>query len=270
MRADIIKELQALQSIRYSGAENLKTVMNRTTIQPRIFLVILILLVLFAATRALGTLGPAAWRWLLPTGFVLMALTPWLILDAPGRRRIGLTPVTRKIWYGWALMSGAAAALICFAVGHIMFGTSTGNWYVSIAGSYQRMMDTSAFSIVMLHLVFTTPALLFSPVGEEIFFRGVLQRALEDRTSTHTATMVECSLFAVVHLCHHGLVRIDGHLGWMPLSALSWMLLMFVTAWLFAWIRKRSGSLYPAIAAHMAFNGTMNFLIFQFLWPRAA
>ena len=243
--------------------------MNRTSTQPRILFALLTLVVLFGSMRAVGTLGPAAWRSMLPAGFVLMALTPWLLLDAAEGRQIGLVPASRRAWYGWALVSGAAAALLCMAVGLVMFGTGAGNWYVSIARSYQGIMDTSAFSLLMLHLVFTTPALLFSPIGEEIFFRGVLQRALELRTNPQIATFVECSLFAVVHLCHHGLVGVDGRLSWMPVSAVSWMTLMFFTAWLFAWLRKRSGSLYPAIVAHMAVNGTMNFLIFQFLWPRA-
>ena len=243
--------------------------MNRTTIQPRLFFALLTLVVLFGGMRAVGTLGPTAWRWLLPAGFVLMALSPWLLLDAFERRQIGLMPAPQRAWYGWALLSGAAAALLCMAVGLVMFGTGSGNWYVSIARSYQGIMDTSAFSLLMLHLVFTALALLFSPIGEEIFFRGVLQRALELRTNPQIATIVECSLFAVVHLCHHGLLRVDGRFSWMPVSAISWMILMFLTAWLFAWLRKRSGSLYPAIVAHMAFNGTMNLLIFQFLWPRS-
>ena len=243
--------------------------MNRRAIQPRIFFALLALAVLFGGMRAVGTLGPTSWRALLPAGFVLMALTPWLLLDASERRQIGLVPVSQQAWYGWAFLSGTSAALLCMAIGLVMFGTGSGNWYVSIARSYQGIMDTSAFSLLMLHLVFTTPALLFSPIGEEIFFRGVLQRALELRTNPQIATLAECSLFAVVHLCHHGVVRVDGRFSWMPVSAISWMILMFLTAWLFAWLRKRSGSLYPAIVAHMAFNGTMNLLIFQFLWPRA-
>ena len=243
--------------------------MNRTITSPRILIALFTFVLLFGGMRVVGTLGPAAWRWLLPAGFVLMALTPWLVLDASGRRQIGLVAAAQRAWYAWALMSGAAAAVLCWVVGLVMFGTGTGNWYVSIAGSYQRMMNTGAFSLLMLHLVFTTPALLFSPVGEEIFFRGVLQRALELRTNPQLATTAECLLFAVVHLCHHGIVRIDGQFSWMPISALSWMTLMFLTAWLFAWLRKCSGSLYPAIVAHMAFNGTMNVLIFHFLWPLA-
>jgi hypothetical protein len=37
-------------------------------------------------------------------------------------------------------------------------------------------------------------------------------------------------------------------------------------AWMFAGIRRRSGSIYPAMASHAAFNLTMNVLIFAALW----
>jgi membrane protease YdiL (CAAX protease family) len=241
--------------------------MHPTTDRSRILASVMTLAVAFAAMRAMGTLGPATWRWLLPAGFVLMALTPPQRRDPAGPRGGGHTPAPHRGWDGPARGRGALAALLCFATGAAVFGTGSGNWYVSIAGSYARMMDTSAFPPMMLHLVFTTPALLFSPIGEEIFFRGVLQGALEREMSARMATTLECGLFAVVHLCHHGVVRTADGLDWMPLSAVLWMVLMFGTAWLFATLRRRSGSLYPAIVAHMAFNGAMNGVIFGYLWP---
>jgi membrane protease YdiL (CAAX protease family) len=243
--------------------------MSRTSLRSHLLAVLLTLAVVFAATRAVGTLGPAAWRWLLPAGFACMALTPWLLLDAAGRRRIGLAPAgpRRWYWYGLALAGGAVLALACFGVGLLAFGDSSNHWYVSIAGSYQRTMDTRSLPLWALYLIFTLPALIFSPTGEEIFFRGMLQQALQDKLSAPLATTLECSLFAVVHLCHHGVLWTATGLGWTPLSALPWMALMFGTAWCFAWLRQRSGSLYPAIVAHMAFNAMMNATIFCCLWP---
>jgi membrane protease YdiL (CAAX protease family) len=46
------------------------------------------------------------------------------------------------------------------------------------------------------------------------------------------------------------------------------MLLMFAVAWLFAYLRKASGSLAPFIVAHFAFNLVMNLTIFGILWTR--
>lgn len=227
---------------------------------------VLILAAGFAAMRAGGVLGPPALRWLLPVGFTVMALTPWLLMNAEGRRQIGLRRPERAGAWLPAIGLGALASLVCFGIGAVLFARGPDNWFVSIANNYRSVMDTAGMSMLTLHLVFTLPALLFSPVAEEIFFRGILQRTLEQHLSDRTSTVIECGAFGVVHLCHHGLVMGAAGLGWLPLSGSLWMMLMFTTALMFAWIRKRSGSLYPAIAAHAAFNLTMNALIFAALW----
>lgn len=222
---------------------------------------------LFAAMRVVGTLGPAAWRALLPLSFVLMVITPWVLLSKDGRAQIGLKAPSRPlISYGWALAYGISAATACFLLGLALFGTTADNWFVSVAASYQRAMNTTGFSLPMLHLAFTLPAALFSPIGEEIFFRGLLQRTLEMRLSERASTAWECGAFGVVHLCHHGLFWGSTGLGVHVLSGAIWVGLMAATAWGFAVIRKRSGSVFPAVVAHAAFNVGMNVGIFGALW----
>ena len=220
----------------------------------------------FAAMRVVGVLGAAPWRALLPLGFVLMALTPWLLLRRGGRVQIGLVAPRHRGGLLAALAVGVGAALACFAIGLLLFGTSADHWFVSIASSYRRTMDTTGFAPWQLHLTFTLPAVLFSPIGEEIYFRGLLQRTLEDRLGARTATALECGAFGIVHHFHHGLYRGPAGLGLHPLSGAVWVLLMAATAWAFATVRRRTGSVYPAMAAHAAFNVTMNVAIFAALW----
>lgn len=224
------------------------------------------LAVLFAATRVVGVLGPNTLRWLLPLGFTLMALTPFLLLDVAGRRAAGLTWRAPPRMFSVAIVTGGAAAFTCFALGYALFGTGIDNWFVTIAHSYSRMIDTTGWSAVRLHLFFTLPAMIFSPVGEEIFFRGYLQYAFERRFSARVSTVAECAAFGVVHVCHHGLLLAAGGIAFLPVSGPLWMLLMFGVALLFAYLRKTSGSLLPAIAAHATFNLVMNLTIFGFLW----
>jgi len=75
-----------------------------------------------------------------------------------------------------------------------------------------------------------------------------------------------CAAFGIVHLCHHGLALGAAGVTIRPFSGALWVVLMFLVALLFAEIRKRSGSLFSAMASHAAFNATMNFVIFAFLW----
>jgi membrane protease YdiL (CAAX protease family) len=130
-------------------------------------------------------------------------------------------------------------------------------------------MDTTGWPVARLHLVFTIPAMIFSPIGEEIFFRGFLQYALERRFTERASTNAECAAFGLVHLCHHGLMLTALGFALRPISGGLWVVLMFGAARLFAYLRKRSGSLLPAIVAHICFNLVMNLTIFGFLWAPA-
>jgi membrane protease YdiL (CAAX protease family) len=212
--------------------------------------------------RAFGTLGPLQFRPLLPLGFVLMALSPWLLLTRTGRQQIGLISASVTSVYFQAAITGALLALVIGALGTLLFGSSPQNWYVSVLASFSNSFDTRGKPTWLLFLVFTAPAVLFSPIGEEIFFRGVLQKTLEGPLSLQVATRLECGAFAIVHLCHHGLHREGDALAlWLP-SGLFWVALMYAAAHLFAHWRKRSGSVFPPIVSHMAFNGTMGAYIF--------
>jgi uncharacterized protein len=52
----------------------------------------------------------------------------------------------------------------------------------------------------------------------------------------------------------------------LPVSGALWFVLMFLVAWMFAWLRTSSGSIYIGILSHMVFNIAMNTCIFLFLW----
>ena len=230
------------------------------------FAIVITLSVLFVALRVTGTLGPRAFRWALPLGFVLMSAAPWIFLDAQGRRRIGLVRSASPAWYLYAALAGAAMAALCFAIGLALFGLGPDHFFSSIAGSYRNTLDTRGMDRWTLYLVFTLPALLFSPAGEELFFRGFLQQGLQEKFGERTATFMEAGLFGLVHLCHHGLSMTAAGLLLLPGSGALWVLLMFATALVFAGLRRASGSLYPPILSHMAFNAVMNALIFNYLW----
>ena len=229
-------------------------------------ILIALLVVIVSGMRATGALGPSSLRWLLPLGFCIMAILPWVLLTPEGRLRIGLKRPFTAANYLLAIACGFGAAVLCFVLGLLLFGHGIDNWFVNIGNSYKAMVNTSGMSFLMLNLIFTLPAILFSPIGEEIFYRGVLQKTLEQKFSITGSTIIECSLFALVHLVHHGIIKTAAGLDFLPVSGALWMLQMFFVAWMFAWLRQKSGSIYIAILAHMVFNLTMNFTIFLFLW----
>jgi len=221
----------------------------------------------FLVLRSLSMFGPAGMRILFPLMCVGMMFLPWLMLSPHGRYQIGLKLPERGPHMLVGMLVGAAAAALCFLIGTLLYGSSSEHWFVSVARLYGEHPAPGA-SLLQLHLTFTIAACLFSPIGEEIFFRGFLQKVLEQRMSRTGATHAQSGLFALVHLCHHGIMVTAAGLVLLPVSAALWVVLMFASAWAFSWLRQASDSLLPAIAAHAAFNATMNSFIFAFLWAR--
>ena len=113
-------------------------------------------------------------------------------------------------------------------------------------------------------LLFAVPAVLFSPVGEEIFFRGMTYTLPADRWGGRSAGWISALAFAGIHLFHHSLFRDPSgvHFRWIPGGL--WFGLMILLRGMFTVIRKNSGSSWPGAAAHAAFNLSMNVMILLF------
>ena len=192
-----------------------------------------------------------------------MALTPFIFLNREARRKIGFVKGNSGKHYFTGIVAGAALALLCYGLGLLLFGQSSDNWFVSIKNSYLRTTDTTTMTVQQLFIMFTIPAIIFSPIGEEIFFRGFLQESLATKFSYRNAMIIDSLFFALIHLFHHGIVNdLSGQIHFYPLSGIIWVALMFVTAIVFALLKKISGSIYPAIVSHAVFNLVMNITIF--------
>ena len=227
----------------------------------------ILLCAVFLALRSLSMFGPVGLRLLFPLMCLGMIALPWLLLSPHGRYQIGLKLPDSGASMLAGLAAGAAMATVCFYLGTMLFGSSDEHWFASVARSYSAP-GLGGASLLQLHLTFTIAACLFSPIGEEIFFRGFLQKVAEQRLSPAGATHLQSALFALVHLCHHGIVATATGLVVLPVSGGLWVLLMFGFSWVCAWLRRSSDSLLPAMAAHAAFNASMNAFIFAYLWQR--
>jgi membrane protease YdiL (CAAX protease family) len=224
-----------------------------------------VLSVLAASVRALAMLGPQRLFWILPLGLTLMALTLHLFFTRDGRRRAGWRLPRRFSWLLWAVLAGAAAAGLFYWLGVSLFGTTENNWFVSVRRTFPATPQLAALQTGQLFWIVTAPALVFSPLGEEIFFRGFLQQSVEERWSQRIGVIVDAGWFALIHLFHHGIVRIGGEVRLLPLSGAIWVVMIFALGVLFAFLKRRSGSLAAPILSHASFNLAMNYTIFYWL-----
>lgn len=96
---------------------------------------------------------------------------------------------------------------------------------------YAALTD-SGFGMATLAIT----AVIVAPFAEEVFFRGFLFSGISKRWGYSWGVIVSAALFAVAHAGSGGLVPI------------------FILGMLLAWLYIKTGSLWPCIFAHFAYN----------------
>ncbi|HEX8380387.1 MAG TPA: CPBP family intramembrane glutamic endopeptidase [Allosphingosinicella sp.] len=195
--------------------------------------------------------------------FVVMALTPPLLLARPGRQKIGLTWRLRPLGLLGGMLLGASCCAAMIVSAHLLFGVGGDNAFVYVAGSYTGLPPVMSDSErLILFAVFALIGMTLSPIGEELFYRGLVHECFAGKAGEGRAACIDAAAFALVHLAHFGLVWTAA--GWvlLPLPALWWLCGMFLTALAFNGSRRATGSIVGAVAAHSAFNLAMTAWIF--------
>jgi membrane protease YdiL (CAAX protease family) len=102
------------------------------------------------------------------------------------------------------------------------------------------MLRNSSYllEVPLIHYAYALMAIGMAPFAEEYLFRGLLFRALDREWGGWRAILGSALLFGVYH------------------PPLSWLPVIAVGVWN-AWLFKRSGSLWPCVLAHMAYNTVM-------------
>jgi hypothetical protein len=195
--------------------------------------------------------------------FVAMAVLPWVVLTREGRRKIGIVRPSRWRWVLPAAVAGVAVSLAVYAAATALWGRTVENPFAYIAGTYSNVPDSPSDADRLIYfIIYAVIGMLFSPIGEELLYRGIAHESLASRLGNRGAALVDAGAFAITHLAHFGIVYIAGAWAFLPLPALLWVVAMFLSSLVFYAFRLLTGSIVGAIVAHAAFNLAMNFVIF--------
>ncbi|WP_157807465.1 CPBP family intramembrane glutamic endopeptidase [Hymenobacter chitinivorans] len=194
--------------------------------------------------------------------FVAMILLPFLLLTRAGRRQIGLVWPAR--WWS-VLLGGVVGVVSCaglFYLASLCFGLTESNPLVYISRTYKVPTVLTADTRRLFFLIYAGTSMVFSPIGEELFYRGLVHECFRASLGNARATLLDSAAFAVVHLAHFGLVYSGS--GWHFLlgPSLLWVAGLFISCLLFSLARAWSGSILGAMTAHALFNVTMSYFIF--------
>ena len=197
--------------------------------------------------------------------FLVMMVLPFLLLSKSGRTQIGFIKPSSWLRMVIAFCIGSIGAVLVYALGVALYGTTSPlNWYVAVKATIMQRGDIIAAvrANPALFLVFALPAMIFSPLGEELFFRGIFHEALAERFNNRVALFADAAAFGLTHIAHYGLVVQGGALTILFPSVIWWVLLMAATSLLFSFARAQAGTLWAAVLCHAGFNATMMWCIF--------
>lgn len=198
-------------------------------------------------------------------GFLMMWVLPIIFLRQDGRKRIGINRPTSWPWLLLSFIIGGLAAVAINLIGYLLYGTGVGNWAMASAGQYIAQGEAL---IPVVFAVVTLLSMLFSPIGEELYFRGIIHEVLARKLSSGKwAGFWSSVAFALIHIPHHDVVLADVGLVGMLMPLLLWSIFMFLASYLFILARNKTGSIFGAISCHSGYILGMNLFIYMVLLP---
>lgn len=200
-------------------------------------------------------------------GLVMLvsAIAPFLFLSKYGRKKIGIQRPKKYSWLLLSLFSGIVAAVILYIPGHNLYGSSYENWYSYIGKSYNIPIGITDKDKAVMFAIMAITGMIFSPIGEELFFRGIVHSSFEKSIGDKKAAIVDASAFALTHISHFGLVFINQQWKLLGTPTIIWVSSMFLVSIVFYLFRKYSRSIVGAIVCHAGFNLGMIYCIFYLL-----
>ncbi len=193
---------------------------------------------------------------------LISAIAPFVFLNKTGRKKIGIKKPTNYRWLIIAFIIGIVFSISLYFIGEAFYGSSYKNWYTYIGKSYNIPEGIDQQSKAVMFGIMAITGMTFSPIGEELFFRGIVHSSFANSVGNGKASLIDSSAFALVHISHFGLVFINQQWEFLAGPTLIWVLSMFFASILFYQCRKRSGSILGAIICHSAFNLGMIYCIF--------
>jgi len=193
---------------------------------------------------------------------LISAIAPFLFLSKYGLKKIGVRKPKTKRWLVIGFIIGVVFSVSLYFLGEALYGKSYENWYSYIGKSYNIPNEIDQQSKLVMFSIMALTGMLFSPIGEELFFRGIVHSSFANSVGNRKASLIDSSAFALVHISHFGLIFIDHRWAFLIGPTLIWVLSMFCVGILFYICSKYAGSILGAIICHAAFNLGMIYCIF--------
>ena len=195
--------------------------------------------------------------------FTAMILLPFIILSKKGRQYVKIQWPKNFLSLIYSCLMGMTICFVIFLLGQTLYGNELSNWFKYIGESYPIDFNTISNADKDIYfLVFVGIGMTFSPLGEELLYRGLVHGCFLYRFGDKKSAVIDSAAFGLTHLAHFGIIYNNSTWDFYLLPGLIWVFLMFLTGLVFNISKTLSNSVWGAIVSHMAFNMTMTYLIF--------
>jgi membrane protease YdiL (CAAX protease family) len=199
-----------------------------------------------------------------PIVFLMMMVLPFLFLSKHQRRAIGLKRPSSLTTLFLTFALGATSCFAAFLLAESLYGMSIGNCFVYISNSYP-VSQVGKVDKFLLFVIVAIPSIIFSPIGEEFFYRGWVHQCFIASFGETRASYIDSAAFALTHVAHFGIVFNNRVWSFLPVPAVLWVVWMFLISRLFFYCKQRTDSLWGAVACHAGFNLAMTYVIVYFV-----
>ncbi len=199
--------------------------------------------------------------------FLVMWITPFVLLTKHGRRTIGMKKPKNYLWLLYSFFIGIILCTIVYTIGTWLYQSTIDNWFVYISKSYGSIPSEAleGSNRNSYFPIFAVIGMTFSPIGEELLYRGLIHQSLVPKFGNNKASVLDSIAFAVTHLAHFGIIYSLGAWRFHLIPAVIWMFLIFLTGRLFFYCKTKTGSIFGAIISHAGFNLAMTYFIFYYI-----
>jgi len=195
----------------------------------------------------------------------ISALIPFIFLNKHGQKQIGIKTTKKPQILVYALIAGIAFSVLLYFLGVALYGNTYENWYQYIGKSYNIPEGISSQSKNLMFMIMAVTGMTFSPIGEELFFRGIVHGSFAKSLGDRKASVIDSLAFAFTHISHFGLVFVNNKWDFFTIPAFVWVLSMFFISILFFQMKSLSGSIWGAVLCHSGFNLGMIYCIFYLM-----
>lgn len=124
--------------------------------------------------------------------FLFMWISPFIFLTADGRKDIGMKLPTNYYWLVYSFLMGIGVCTLIFVVANNLFNHSLSNFFVYLSKSYAvsgtSLTEADRF---IYFLIYALIGMTFSPIGEELFYRGIVHESFVPAVGENKASVVD-------------------------------------------------------------------------------